>query len=315
MLRVPCRRPQNGRPHIRGVTGSAMVIVKLMGGLGNQFFQYAAGRCLAHRHGLEPVLDTAHFRVDPKRTYELNRWNIAGRIAELAEIRRYHRRFSLWKRLFLPLEIRKSPDQRRWFTEKRYFAYDPDFEALPAQVYLDGYWQNPRYFAAVRPLLLKELSRRDPWSEPAQKLLAEIRTSCSAAIHVRRGDYLSDPQVSSWYESCSERYYRTALQALKSRLGAVRFFVFSDDAEFARHAFPDQEFTIVDIPGADRSREEFSLMQACRHQIIANSSFSWWAAWLNDHPTKLVVAPTRWLKNPDFPATDLLDPSWITFEP
>jgi hypothetical protein len=102
---------------------------------------------------------------------------------------------------------------------------------------------------------------------------------------------------------------------MRNHLKQPVFFVFSDDIGFARHAFPGPDFTVVSLPGPDQTREEFQVMRACRHHVIANSSFSWWAAWLNDFPGKQVVAPCRWLRDPAFPVGDLIDPAWIALEP
>ncbi|HEY0977967.1 MAG TPA: alpha-1,2-fucosyltransferase [Flavobacteriales bacterium] len=292
------------------------VITRLMGGLGNQMFQYAAGHALARRLAVPLLLDRTFLdQRGPQvtwtpRHFELGVLRAPITFATEAEVRRarlelddvQHRR---WKRL-LPMFFKDA-----CFVE-RVRIHDPAFEQLTAPVYLDGYWQNERYFSDTAEALRHELFL--PAAEPAPRnadLMEQMGSCVSASLHVRRGDYVSLPEAASFHGVCSVDYYQDSARWLVEQ-GVDHFFVFSDD--------PDWVKTNIDLPGpathinhntGAESHWDLFLMKHCRHHIIANSSFSWWGAWLGEPAGKIVVAPERWLAGSDAP-DGIIPPTWIT---
>jgi len=287
-----------------------MVIVRLAGGLGNQLFQYAAGRALAERHGVPLRLDLTHLARDPLRSYRLDRFRIAATVATPAEIARLThadvghvlaKSFSFLQR-YLPLA-------RRAIFVQRQDGFDPRFTALSGHVYLIGYFQSPRYFAHMADLIRDELTLREPPDGANRALLESIMSCPAVSVHVRRGDYLTNPL---YRDICTLDYYLAAMREIVARVAAPHFFVFSDDIAWAQdHIQTDHPITYVAHNGPARDHEDLRLMRHCRHHIIANSSFSWWGAWLATHPEQLVVAPHRWLNVAAREPRELIPESWF----
>lgn len=285
-----------------------VVIVKLRGGLGNQLFQYAAGRRLSVVHGTTLKLDTTSYLDGDLRRYELGHFLIEEEFASSNEIATLigDKNSALNKLLYATKPYYKRPV----FKERR-FTYDPNFLRTIRNVYLDGYWQSEKYFRDIRSLLCQEFSlKRDPdrrnkdWAE-------KIVQDKSVSIHVRRGDFIADPSTHRIHGVCSVEYYREAMKFLSTIIGKPHFFIFSDDPDWAyRNLDFGLETTVVS--GKDSmAHEELWLMSLCNHNIVANSSFSWWGAWLNNNPKKIVVAPKQWVSHSDLDTSDLVPESWI----
>ena len=270
-----------------------MIITSLTGGLGNQLFQYAAGRSLAHYHQTELVLDLEWFNSRPDtntpRHFELGNYNIAARFLSPAENRslRFYRGRILSRISFLP---------RKWrlFTEKS-FCFDPDFFKLPNDVYLRGYWQSAQYFEVIRNILLKEFAPIDPPGSKNEALLREMNEGNSVSLHIRRGDYLSNPVAAEYHGICPLDYYERAIGRIEESFDNPHFFVFSDDLDWARANLNiNHPVKFIGHNSGAQAFQDIRLIAACKHQIIANSSFSWWGAWLNQNPKKMVIAPKQW---------------------
>lgn len=257
-----------------------MKIIKLTGGLGNQMFQYAYGRSRELR-GKKIVFDTSFFHGhkaarDTAREFQLDKFNLETQ-AEFSARRHPGRDF--WRRAGRRLKIAG-----------------------------DGYWQNEKYFADFGDALRREFTLRASWSAAARAMVEKI-TGCEAvSVHLRRGDYVTDPQTRAYHGVCAPDYYDQAIKIMKKRLSAPTFFIFSDDPEYVRKNFSGPEFILVSAPGIS-DPEDLLLMSSCRHHIIANSSFSWWGAWLNPQPGKIVVAPEKWFNNKN--AEIILPVSWL----
>lgn len=271
-----------------------MIVVKLIGGLGNQLFQYAAGRALAVHHGTELYLDTSFLERDPagaytKRGYELGQFHIHARPVNAYVLSHFNLTANpIVNKLksFMPGAFRSVV-----FNESQP-AFDKRFFKLPANSYLTGYWQDQRYFAAIREQLLHELVLQKE-SAGYKTMLHEILSVNAVAIHVRRGDYVSLPAASRFHGTPGMDYYRNAVKEL-ARKAAFHYFIFSDDIAWCREQFSFLPLkTFVSGPALN-AQEELLLMSRCKHQVIANSSFSWWAAWLNANPSKCVIAPEHW---------------------
>jgi len=289
-----------------------MIIANLIGGLGNQMFQYATGRALAHRHGVPLLLDASGFAHYDLRGYELGELAIQARLATDEELTRAGvkpRAPTLFNRVSKALGLDQPANQLK----EASFTYDARIEQAKPPVYLDGYWQSDCYFADIADLLRQEFALKDPADEANGAIAARIVDAGAGAVslHIRRGDYVNNPQTAQYHGVCSLDYYRSAVEHIAACVEAPHFFVFSDD-----HAWVSENFkmsypvTLVDVNGADRGVWDMALMKACRHHIIANSSFSWWGAWLNPHADKLVVAPKCWFSGASHDTSDLIPASW-----
>ena len=264
-----------------------MIIARVEGGLGNQLFIYAAARALALRTGSQLRLDAwnSYPRDSFGRRYQLDDFNIAASLAEEAEVARYRpeSRGFYWRRKLdrrLPFSWRSIIEERSLF-EPRLLELRPR-----GDVYLMGYWQREEYFRDQGPALRRELTlRREPSAQ--NRVLGESMRQCeSAFLHVRRIDYA---------HRLSAGYYAAALKTLYERVRQPKLLVFGDDLEWAKRELPLPEGTqFVEHNGDDRNVEDLWLMTRCRHAIVANSSFSWWGAWLNAEPGRVVIAPAVW---------------------
>jgi hypothetical protein len=287
-----------------------MVVVKFTDGLGNQLFQYAAGRALATRLRQPLCLDTTEYETWSDRAFELEHFNIqAVRLAPRPPPRGLFARrpFSsaLARLRFLGHLLRYNTlqDHRRGF--------DRRFLAVSGRVYLQGYWQSEKYFLPIAGVIRQEFTLRNPPDAANAALLEKIQAVEAVAIHVRRGDYLLE-RFASHFPVLDPDYYRQAMARLAPHLRQPHYFIFSDDPAWARENIrPAAPVTYVTHNSGDRGFEDLHLMSRCRHFIIANSSFSWWGAWLGQHPAKQVIAPRRWIVESDAMTRERIPPGWI----
>lgn len=288
------------------------VVIKLSGGLGNQLFQYAAGRQLASVHARDLVIDLHWYHAMPAgstpRRELLSQLRIVASFADsagdpdaLAPPPR-----GWWQSLFSPALVLR---------ERKPFRHDPRL-ASPAGRHaswvLEGYWQSPRYFAAIRPQLLAEIAPQRPVHAHYDAVAARIAASESVLLHVRRGDYVHQQSAAAVHGSLPLTYYANAMAHVRARCKDPVVFVFSDDPQWARDNIVTGVETVCveSAPGEESVIDELMLMRRCKHQIIANSSLSWWAAWLNENPGKVVTAPRRWLAERDLDLGDLIPADW-----
>jgi hypothetical protein len=287
-----------------------MVIARITGGLGNQMFQYALGRQIAVRRRTRLKLDVSSYASDVfGRQFRLDHFRIAAAIATSAECAR--RTYSTRRWLFVRRLDTVRPFARRYFLEERHFHFDPDVARAGRHVYLSGYWQSERYFAGIANLLRDELTPCDPPTTATAEVLGHIDRVTAVSVHVRRGDYTFTP-VTRIHPPCTVDYYRTAVATIRERVPGTHFFVFSDDPQWVRANLEWlHPATLVTHNGAVRDYEDLRAMSHCRHHIIANSSFSWWAAWLCRHDAKVVVAPLRWFGITERSTRDLYPDGWL----
>lgn len=275
--------------------------VLLGGGLGNQLFQYAYGRAVSQRSGAELELDAVTLFANDlryRRSYELDAFNLPS---EIQVIRQPHSR--LWRLQYWlnkKLSHQKALDQRRHLAERKPGYFDPDFAAVRPQrsCIIQGYWQCPKYFTEIESTLRCDLAFNRPIHPEYRHLADEMESYSSVAVHVRRKDFWSKLSI---------LYYREAIGRLQERFSGLQFFVFTDDPDWwSREAGDFPSARLVHHPEAS-GIDDFQLMSRCRHFIIANSSFSWWASWLGNHPDKYVLAPSRdiW-----FSSWDVLPEDW-----
>lgn len=286
-----------------------MIIVRLCGGLGNQLFQYAVGRRLALIHQTELLLDCEWYRSTPasntQRDYELWHYPIAARVAAGME--------SLWCRLHggrLIGRIGVTWGGWRLFRE-RGFDFDAAVFGVGNNAYLSGYWQSNLYFEDIAETIRTELTPSALPAENDSKLMSQMLTTNSVSVHVRRGDYITQKAASTVHGSCSLQYYDAALYKISSMVRDPHFFVFSDDMEWVKRnmKFPGSS-TFVDHNDSTSAFQDLRLMATCKNHVIANSSFSWWGAWLNPRVEKHVVAPAKWFADRRNTPT-LMPKSWV----
>lgn len=288
-----------------------MIIVRLLGGLGNQMFQYACGRALALRTGhalvLESsLLDTQH--PTAARFYALDAFAIDARLATPADMAaplslldRVRRRLGRPVAAALPT------------LQEPHTHFAPDlFPAHFDRLCLVGYWQSEKYFADHADAIRRDFAlRAAPAARLDAALLARLAAVESVSLHIRRGDYVDNPKTNAFHGVCPPDYYRRAAAHIAGQVHAPEFFVFSDDPDWVR------ENLKLDFPlhlvsdGRLQNYEELTLMSRCHHHIIANSSFSWWGAWLNARPGKIVCAPRTWFRDPALDTRDLVPPAWF----
>ncbi len=282
-----------------------MIVVALDGGIGNQLFQYAAARALALRLGVPVGLDKRWYEGREGRHYALDRFAISPEPVDPGMLP--FRDGKILGRLLSGFGGRMSVFRERGL------AFDPGVLALPDGTYLRGVFQSERYFADQAETIRRDLAFADPPDAGNRALLEEIGESLSVSLHVRRGDYVANPKIAGVHGTVSLDYYARAAELVASRCGGDPLvFVFSDDpawaAENLRLGFPTR---IVDQNGETQATEDLRLMAACRHHILANSSFSWWGAWLNPSAAKIVVAPQPWFRDPALDDSTLVPDRWI----
>ena len=282
-----------------------MIITNLRGGLGNQMFQYAFGRALATRLNTQLYLDIRNFEITQVRRYGLDRFSISGCVSpeEYLPPDRRSKRFAYYR-------WRYSGKFPR-FVRERGLSYNKSTELIDGNAYLHGYWPSEMYFKEYDELIRNEfrlLTKPYPISE---KMLKQITNEVSVSLHVRRGDYLTQ-KIRKRDGSCSFDYYKSALTYIISKIGQTPVvYIFSDDQDWVRKEFRiEAETVIVDAGNVEEPHEDLRLMIACEHNIIANSTFSWWGGWLNSNPQKIVVAPSNWFIDHKVQSCNIVPESW-----
>jgi hypothetical protein len=300
-----------------------MIISWLTGGLGNQMFQYAAGLALAERRRTVLKLDPSWFRDDPAHAthnrYALSCFNITEQFATQEEIDRVRgvqlTRTERWSmagaRALRLYRYAFRYAQRANNHTPPTFAFYPEFFEQPDNTYLGGMFQSEKFFAPAAALVRLHFSLRYPPTPEVEQLAARIRSGPSAALHFRRGDYVSNARFNRDLGALGLDYYRAAARLLRARSPGATLYLFSDDIEaVAREFKPDGPHHFVRFAGPAHAHDELRLMSLCEHIAIANSSFSWWAAWLNQTPGKLVIAPEPWFASNGHDTRDVVPANW-----
>lgn len=287
-----------------------MIVVRLNGGLGNQLFQYATGRQLAHLNNAPLYLDTAFINANLQQQiwkYELGAFNISGIIADDKLLQTFHgSSFSSKERLLTNL-ITLGKNKKYKFDE---YGFNEQVLNLRGNYYLRGFFQSEKYFKGIANILREELSVKEEFIPADNLLLDKISNTTSVAIHIRRGDYIRNLSTMNAHGLCSKDYYTKSIEYIKRELGDdVHFFFFTDDEEWINREM-NWEINCTIVSGKS-CVEDFYLMSMCKHNIIANSTFSWWAAWLNPHQDKKVVMPKHWANNIKTDDIDLNPGKWL----
>jgi len=292
-----------------------LIISLLNGGLGNQLFQYAAGRSLALFHRTDHVLDVSQygdevFSNQTPRNLDIIDFNISSRVAvdqDLAKLRPSNFMLSKASRSF-----------KNKFLKKYYLDWHPEIFSAGNKLYLDGYFQCEKYFIDVFQELRNEFTLREEYLLSIANILSKIQSDQpSISIHIRRGDYVNNLRIRHIYDICTLDYYSRATQELIQQFPNARLYIFSDDINWVQSNMPIfKNATLISdmktISGENlRPSQELFLMSQCDHHIIANSSFSWWGAYLNASSSKVVIAPNIWNRSKFFHQNDIIPEAWM----
>lgn len=291
-----------------------MIIIKMMGGLGNQMFQYAASRALADRHGFKLKLDISGYKnqgSDTRREYGLDVFNLQADLADAEELRAYQPLFSKkWPRLIRGVGNRIFKRHNVW--REISYDYDPSFEKIKDGQMIIAYLQSEKYFKDSASSIRQDFSLR-PGIVPCLEIYKDrLKGGTPVSLHIRRGDYVTHKQAKSLLGALDARYYQEAVKIISGKIANPHYFIFaefSEDIEWSRQNLSLPADTVFVEPQA--IYQDLWLMSRCRHHIIANSSFSWWGAWLNPNPDKTVIAPRHWFRDKAFKLEDRLPENWL----
>lgn len=264
-----------------------MIVSKIIGGLGNQMFQYAIAKSVAVRNNDSFKMDISDFgSYSLHNGYRLNLFNIDGNIATQEDIVSLKGRATIVHKILKKLKLYNL---NTYYREKEITLFDENVFNY-SDVYLDGYWQNELYFKDIRDILLSEFTLKEGISKNLISTFDQIENAESVSIHVRRGDYLNHPDVGV----LDVEYYKRAVKLIMDRTNSPSFFVFSNDMEWCK-----ENFSFIDrcyfVQEGGTELDDMTLMSKCSHNIIANSSFSWWGAWLNNKSNRIIIAPKKWM--------------------
>ena len=293
-----------------------MITINIIGGLGNQMFQYAFGYAISKEKSVKIKLDTSGFDVYDLRSYELNLFNIEEnsdlKPAYIFLLNQLNgKNNTLLTKTFRKMLRGLLRFTKFYYQEKKEFVFDKDVFNIKIDTYFYGYWQNEKYFKKYRKELLEIFTLKNIHPKTIE-YQQQIVKSDAVSIHIRRGDYVTDTHTNSVHGTCDVRYYKRAVMEVLKNKKQAHFFIFSDDLDWAKKNldFIDNK-TFVRLESEIPDHEEMHLMSKCKHNIIANSSFSWWGAWMNKNSTKIVIAPKKWFKNSKMNQSQIVPHDWI----
>lgn len=293
-----------------------MIITKLQGGLGNQMLQYAAGKRLAEHHGTILKVDTSLYTTDQigitPRHYELSCFKADVLFATDEEVRMFKKEKGRIGRIMERFARTLHIPGRYPLVRERHFHFDPEILAAPDNVYLEGYFVTERYFKDIEEDIRRDFCFKEPLRGENENIMKRIRETDSIAIHVRRGDYVYDKKTNDFHGVCGVPYYMGAIAFMSAKVRDPHFFVFSDDIDWVKKNITiDLPMEYIDHNKGKDAYKDMQLMSLCKHDIIANSTFSWWGAWLDRYEKKIVVAPKHWFADPSIDTKDVIPETWI----
>jgi hypothetical protein len=290
-----------------------MIVVKLQGGLGNQMFQYAFGKMLATKYGVPLALDL-EFLLDrtPRenfvfRNYDLDIFTVSPAIITPEEKNKLLQKPSNFIQRF-------TKNKYNTFVEKQ-FNFDETVMSIGPHTYLDGYFQSEKYFVHFKDEIKKEFTFKQGFSELEKNLYQEIKSKNAICVNFRRADYVNVQASADMHGVVEMEFYKLAIETIESKVDRPHFYIFSDDIEWCEQYFKlDLPCTFVDYRyKGEKFASYFQLMIACKHFIIPNSTFAWWAAWLSETPNTIIITPSRWFANEAMQAqaTDIIPERWM----
>ncbi len=299
-----------------------MIVTKLISGLGNQLLQYAIGRELSITKGVPLKLDISFFADQNLRSYKLNHFNINAQVAtrldiepfreEIESYNNLHQQSSLYSKLYRNIEPIFYPKYtKNYFKEHIWWVLEPSVFKTPSNVYIEGYWQHYKYFENMQQQIFEELTLKEASGAKAESLLSAIKNNkSSVAVHIRRGDYVTDSGANYLMGVLPVSYYQNAINYIMQKISNPTFYFFSDDLDWVKKNI--QVNTPVCYVDGNVDYIDLDLMRHCAHNIIANSTFSWWGAFLNRNPNKIVVAPDKWSAREDVNKNIKIQfPTWV----
>lgn len=292
------------------ISNDKCIVVRLCGGLGNQLFQYASGRALAYRLGYSLRFDLSWFQGVSDRKYSLGYFNLCDDsiLQPIQKISKY-----TYIKLKLSRYIKVKILGMRVYRETS-FRYDKNYEEIRHSVYMYGYWQSFKYFDSIKKTLYSEIKLSNELPESSLQIRNEILDSGinSICLHVRRGDYISNPSAAKLHGSCTLDYYSKSVELLVAQLKNPVCYIFSDDPEWVKCSLELQcTKRFVDVNGLHEAHLDLMLMSGCSKFVLANSTLSWWAAWLAQCKDKIVITPSKWFNDASIDTNDLIPTDWI----
>lgn len=263
-----------------------MITVQIIGGLGNQMFQYAYARALQVK-GYDVSIDISAFNTYALHGgYGLNKYNITLDASVHTQCR-----------LTLLDKLLAYTNLHPLITKEKGLQYNPRYLSPKDNHCLIGYFQNEIYFKNIRDILLNEFTINISLSDYTLHLKDKIQkhSGTTVSLHIRRGDYVTN-QANQIFSQCSINYYLQAIDYIKKSFTETTFYIFSDDIAWAKENLKIKNSIYVESHSKRLPHEDMYLMSLCRHNIIANSTFSWWGAWMNNNLNKKVIAPARWFE-------------------
>lgn len=283
-----------------------MLIVKMQGGLGNQLFQYAFAKGLEHRTGKSVFFDTSEYDLNSFRKFQLDAFCTEYKAAPRRDV------YAIKSKGFFLRTLGKAFP---YFLKSQVFrekspVYDPSCFEIKGNVYYDGYWQSEKYFQQVKHILFRELKLKHSPSKRFIDLKNEIeRQNGTVSLHFRRGDYVSDPNTNLFHGVCGLDYYERSIRFISSKVSISRLYVFSDELDWVKENFKS-EIPITFVGEEISDVESLLLMSFCQHQVVANSSFSWWGGWLSQNDG-IKIAPLKWFSTKEKESSDIVPDSWV----
>lgn len=282
-----------------------MIVSNIIGGLGNQMFQYSLGFSLAKKLNTSLFLDISSFKnpnIYAKRQYELKIFEIDNLFIKSNNlINLVNSIFHLKVNPYLCKSVREVATK-----------YNSSILKKSGRLYLDGYWQSYKYFSDYEQDIANIYKFRAPLSTQTLKKAQEINKNNSISIHVRRGDYVADTSTNKHHGTCSQSYYQRSIEYISKKVKNPTFYIFSDDPDWVKKNITIKQKTVyITHNKTNDSWQDMYLMSKCKHNIIANSSFSWWGAWLNSNINKIIIAPRKWFRDTSIDTRDLIPPDWI----
>jgi hypothetical protein len=270
-----------------------MIIINLTGGLGNQMFQYSFGKTIATKHNTSLKLHFTNALFNTPRVYELNVFNISAILASDSDLRSFDviQNRVINRLAYLFDERFNIQLNKRIMTQKYPYDYKSDYLLIKDDSYIQGYWQDERFFKEIESIIRKEFTLKNELDDKNKKILKQIQNFNSVSIHVRRTDYITNKNNLTQFIGLD--YYMRSIKRINQKISNPVYFVFSDDILWCKEnlqKFLKKVYFIDHNKGKD-AHKDLILMSACKHNIIANSTFSWWAGWLNQNKNKIIIKP------------------------
>jgi len=289
-----------------------MIVSKVIGGLGNQMFQYAVGRAVSVRLETDFKIDVSEFKgYSLHQGFELNK--VFGVSVALADNKDLKELLSWQTPALVQRFIRLLPAGmiHKRVVHEPYYHYWQGIQDITGQCYISGYWQSERYFSDIEAMIRQDFSFKGSMDEANTKIAEYIQSVNAVSLHVRRGDYVASSKTNAMHGTCALDYYKKAIEHITAQVKDACFFVFSDDIEWVKKNLSiPHECQFINFNQGENSCRDMQLMSLCKHHIIANSTFSWWGAWLNPNQSKIIIAPKKWFSKKTS-TVDLIPNSWI----